>query len=254
MDSDRCGVQLMLGGSCNCCGGWYCFGASCSYTYNGNNALWICGEEPPSTLTLRVTFSGNKWCSWAFIGSDEKGPTQAYPQTVEASTSFNGQFSLSLGETRWIKPDLSYAWYTCGYSGTVNGYTWYVGPGTPSTQQSLAYDTYRAPGDPWDAVLKATAFPLRVYDNKAAAISYSQWQQTQPDCTESTNGTQSTRGTSAISTRTAGNYLYGSDFGAYSDGGPYTTPNATLSGLKWTFSYTNSDATPRPFCVVEVVT
>jgi hypothetical protein len=242
-----------LAENCGCCGGWYCYGNSCSYTYNGNNALWVCGVDPPSTITLRVTYSGEKWCSWQGIGGDEKGPTAMFQQTVEASTSFNGDFSLSLGETRWIRPSLQYAWYTCGYAGLVNGYTWSIGPGTPSTQESLAYDTFRNIGDPWEAILHPSGFPIKVYQQRDAAISYSQWQATQPQCTTSTSGTTSVTGTSAINNRSAGGYFVNTDFGAFSDGGPYTTPNPTLSGLKWSFTYSNSNATPRPFCVVEVV-
>jgi hypothetical protein len=241
-----------LAEGCGCCGGWYCLGNSCSYTYNGNNALWVCGVDPPSTITLRVTYSGEKWCSWVFSGGDEKGPTQAIPQTVEASTSFNGEFVVSLGDITFTNPQGSTRWYTCGYSGTVNGYTWYIGPGTPSTQLSLAYDTFRNIGDPWEAVLLPTAFPMNRYQQ--TAIPYSQWLSTQPQCTTSTSGAQSLLLTNTISTRSsAGSVFVSSAFGAYSDGGSYTTPNATLSGLKWSFVYSNSNAPPKPFCVVEVV-
>ena len=239
--------------NCGCCGGWYCYGNSCSYTYNGNNALWVCGVDPPSTITLRVTYSGEKWCSWVFSGGDEKAPAQAFQQTVEASTSFNGDVVMSLGSVTFSTPQGTSRWYTCGYSGAVSGYPWYIGPGTPSTQLSLAYDTFRNIGDPWEAILNPSAFPMKRYQQTDAAIPYSQWQATQTPCTTSTSGTTSVVGTPAISNRSAGGFFVNSSFGAYSDGGPYTTPNATLSGLKWTFTYTNSDATPKPFCVVEVI-
>jgi hypothetical protein len=236
-----------LAENCDCCGGWYCYGNPCNRTPAGYNSLWVCGEDevPPDTLNVSVTFSGERWCEWAFGGGDAKGPTYAFSRTYDASTSLNTTLTLTRAFVRINLSFLNTSGFSCGYSdGAWPSYLhspfiagvnrMVIGPGNPgATEQPI--------GTPWDCFLETTIF-VKQYDS-ATRIPYSQWQQTQPACSESTSGTESLGLGTYTSPRGASNYS------AYrSDTGPFTATNPTLSGLKWTLF--NSG---RQICSIEVV-
>jgi hypothetical protein len=235
--------------NCNCCGGWYCYDNPCAYTFNGNNALWICDEPPSPTIRLQFTYSGGKWCQWEFEGGDEKAPAIAVQATYEASTALNRIITFTNGDTVIYRPSyINPIWYQCGYTSQANAPFFQIGAGTPSTGLSLAYDAQKNPGDPWEAMLVGV-FPIKRYRQDSTAISYSQWQQSQVACTPLTNGTESALSTVGVGARPANGLFTGSHNGAYTDDGPYTTPNPTLSGAKWTFTHFAIGT----LCVVEVV-
>jgi hypothetical protein len=238
-----------LAEGCGCCGGWYCYDNPCDYTYNGNNALWVCDEPPAPTIDLRFTYSGGKWCQWEFEGGDAKAPAVAVQATYEASTAYNGTFTFTNGNTVIYRPSFSNpAWYQCGYTSPANTPFFQIGAGTPSTGASLAYDIQKNPGDQWEAMLVG-GFPLKRYRQNSTAIPYRQWEQSHDACTTSTNGTEYPSSTVGIGARPVSATFPGSHNGAYTDNGPYTAPNPTLSGAKWTFTHPFMG----PLCVVEVV-
>lgn len=241
--------------NCDCCGGWYCYDINCAYTAAGYNSLWVCSDDPPNYITLKVTFSNQQWCFWGFEGGDEKGPTTAVQMTREASTEFNGQFQMSLGSITVIpQSDMTNSYsYKCGYSGTFSGpwgtYSFSIAPGNNGKQELPV-------GSPWEAWLFGT-LPLRQYRIGSTAMPYSQWLSSQPSCSPSTNGAVSYIATSSAVAARPRNSLFPSiSNGAYTDNGPFTGPKPTLSSAKWTFTHSGfrvGDDQLKPFCVVEVV-
>jgi hypothetical protein len=246
------GTLILKGGklaeNCNCCGdGWYCYDNPCSQTPVGYNSLWTCSEDeiPPEILSVKVTFSGEKWCEWAFGGGSEKGPAYAFSRTYDASTSLNATFSLTRASI--IVPIVFFQnyGYSCGYSdgawpnalhsppiAGVNSII--IAPGNQgSSEQPI--------GTPWECFLRTTIY-VKQYDS-TTQIPYLQWQSTQPACSASTSGTESLGLGTYTSPRGSTNYeVY------RSDAGPFTATNPTLSGLKWTLSNTG-----HQICTVEVV-
>jgi hypothetical protein len=236
-----------LAEDCGCCGGWYCYDNPCSQTPAGYNSLWTCGEEelPPNTLNVSVTFSGERWCEWAFGGGDESGPSYAFSRTYDASTSLNTTLTLTRATVDLLLNELRPFRFLCGYSdGAWPSYlhnpwqagvnSMVIGPGNPG-------DADYPIGTPWECFLGTTVF-VKQYDS-ATRIPYSEWLSTQPVCSVSTSGTEGLGLGSYSSPRGAIN------FDVYrSDAGPFTATNPTLSGLKWTLS--NSG---RQVCTIEVV-
>jgi len=236
-----------LAETCGCCEGWYCYDNPCDKTFLGYNALWVCGEDqiPPDTLSVRVTFSGERWCEWAFGGGDARGPDYAFSRTYDASTSLNTTLTLTRKSVSIYLTFLNPSGYSCGYSDSawpnylhnpwiagVNRLV--IGPGNPGASEQPI-------GTPWECFLEATIF-VKQYDS-ATQIPYSQWQSTQPACSVSTSGTESLGLGSYTAPRGSPNYqVY------RSDAGPFTATNPTLSGLKWTLSNSGHQV-----CTIEVV-
>ena len=240
----------LLAESCGCCGGWYCYGNPCSQTPNGYNSLWACGEDqvPPSTLNVSVTFSGERWCEWAFGGGDERGPSYAFSRTYDASTSLNATFALTRASVAVPINSGNFFHnygYSCGYSdGAWPNFLhspWQSGVNSIVLAPGNSGESEKPIGTPWECLVYTVIF-VKMYDS-ATRVPYSQWQSTQPSCSVSTSGAEGLGLGSYTSPRGTTHYNV-----HRSDTGPFTATNPTLSGLKWTLS--NSG---RLICTVEVM-
>jgi hypothetical protein len=207
----------------------------------------VCGEDevPPDTLNVSVTFSGQRWCVWAFGGGDAKGPDYAFSRTYDASTSLNATFALTRASVTVPVNFLQNYGYSCGYSdGAWPNYLhspWISGVNSIVIAPGNSGEAEKPIGTPWECLLVTTIF-VKQYDS-ATRIPYAQWQSTQPSCSVSTTGTESLGLGDYTSPRGTTNYnVY------RSDAGPFTATNPTLSGLKWTLT-----AFGRLICTVEVV-
>lgn len=239
---------------CNCCGGWYCYDNPCDYQPEGSTPRrWICGEDqiPPATLSVKVTFSGQSFCQWGFLG--DQVPSFAYPITYSPSTRLNKTVTLyreTIAAVRGSYVDVSGSLslsqalhsFPCAYrmpqtspAGDAEGlYSLIILPGNPY------------PGDSssdWDCFAMIYMSVDR-YSNFSAAVPYSEFVATNPSCSASESGTMSKTGLGSYDCpRGKTNY------DTYrSDGGRYSQPNHLLSGVKWTLTWAG-----HPICTLEVV-
>lgn len=138
---------------CGCCGGWYCYGYNpgCVDTTGiiTRATRWACGEgnEPPESIAIRVTYSGEEVTVWRGFNCDEKGCSQARQITASASTANNFDAVLS----RHIDS------FPTRYG---SGHCYYKGPFAAT--QGLEIHPGAACGGGWDAGLVAeySLFPV----------------------------------------------------------------------------------------------
>lgn len=236
--------------NCNCCVGWYCYDNPCAGTGNNLTRRWICGENeiPPSTLSVRATFSGQKFCVWGFIGADPV-PLYAFPITYDPSTRLNQTVTLAretvsiLGAYVDAYPYSSQHTFPCAYVKRRN---------TPAASAEGLFELFVLPGNPdpgdaqedWDCFADIGMW-VDVYYNFDAKIPYSEYAQNNPQCSTSTAGTFLKTGLGSYTAPRGGVANYTT---YRCDDGRFSQTNPTLSGVKWTLSWES-----HPICTLEVV-
>lgn len=233
----------MLGSSCSpCCAGWYCYSNSCQYYDDADTkpAIWNCGEDqiPPDSIQLQVTYSGAEWCELQYAGAGP-GPAQYYSRTYQASTQLNEVLTLykqPLYEYLWFDTSLI-TYVKCGYA--TAGYQTRGANLLPGVNWAAVLPvTNRTGAAGWDGYLNAGVYK-RQYDDIGNYVT---------TCTAGPNGVLSAGGYGGELKSLRGwprNTTY------LCDGGPYTTSNHTLMGLKWTLS--RNDTPEVPICTLEVI-